>query len=87
MGSVQPPKEALAPAIALPRWVLIVLASVAAVALLLSAALWQKLGHVQEQLARQSADAGALSAEARSTAKQAAELASSLTASCRRAAS
>lgn len=75
VGSVQPPKEALARAIALPRWVLAAVASVAAVALLLSAALWQKLGHVQEQLARQSADAGALSAEARSTAKQAAELA------------
>ena len=59
----------------LPRWVFMAVASVAAVALLLAAALWQKLGHVQEQLARQSADAGALSAEARSTAKQAADLA------------
>jgi uroporphyrin-3 C-methyltransferase len=37
--------------------------------------LWQKLGGIQEQLARQSADAGAQATEARATARQAQELA------------
>lgn len=36
---------------------------------------WQKLNGIQQQLARQSADAGAQAGEARSTAKQAQELA------------
>ena len=58
-----------------PRWAFLALATVAAAALVLAVAMWQKLGHMQEQLARQSADAGLLSAEARSTAKQAADVA------------
>jgi uroporphyrin-3 C-methyltransferase len=37
--------------------------------------LWQKLSNIQEQLARQSADAGQHASEARATAKQAQELA------------
>ncbi|MFZ2305695.1 MAG: uroporphyrinogen-III C-methyltransferase [Rhodoferax sp.] len=37
--------------------------------------LWQKLSGIQEQLARQSADAGAQATEARATARQAQELA------------
>ncbi len=50
-----------------------------AAALLLTAlgtfSLWQKLSNVQEQLARQSADAGANAIEARAVAKEAQELA------------
>ncbi|NTV85288.1 MAG: hypothetical protein HGA21_00930, partial [Burkholderiaceae bacterium] len=45
--------------------------SVALLALLASGLLWQKVSGMQEQLARQSADAGALSVEARTLAKQA----------------
>jgi len=64
--------------LALPRWHLgltLAVAATAVLALLLSALLWQKLSSMQEQLARQSADASALSLEARSTAKMALELA------------
>jgi len=45
------------------------------VALLASGLLWQKLSSIQEQLARQSAEATSQSVEARTTAKQAQELA------------
>lgn len=45
-----------------------------AVALLSSLMLWQKLGDIQAQLARQSADAGSQANEARAMAKQAQEL-------------
>ena len=48
---------------------------VAVAALLVSGLLWQKLASIQEQLARQSADAGAQATEARATARQAQELA------------
>ncbi|MES2582211.1 MAG: uroporphyrinogen-III C-methyltransferase [Pseudomonadota bacterium] len=51
------------------------IAVVAAVALVVSGLLWQKLGSIQEQLARQSADAGSQAVEARATARQAQELA------------
>lgn len=47
----------------------------AVVALLMSAMLWFKLSNIQEQLARQSADSGATSQEARAQARQAQELA------------
>lgn len=62
------------------RWQLtltltLAVAATAVLALVLSALLWQKLSSMQEQLARQSADAGAQSLEARSTAKMALELA------------
>ncbi|MEI8156310.1 MAG: uroporphyrinogen-III C-methyltransferase [Burkholderiales bacterium] len=50
-------------------------AAVALIALLTSGLLWQKLGSIQEQLARQSADSGALATEARASARQAQELA------------
>jgi len=49
-------------------------AVLAALGVLMSALLWHRLGSIQEQLARQSAEAGAQSAEARSTAKQSQEL-------------
>jgi len=55
--------------------VLVSLGGVALAALLLSGFLWQKLSSIQEQLARQSADTGIQSVEARATAKQAQELA------------
>ena len=45
----------------------------AAVGLVLSLMLWQKLGGMQEQLARQSSDAGTQSVEARTLARQAEE--------------
>lgn len=52
-----------------------VVALVAVVALVVSVLLWQKLGSIQEQLARQSADTSSHAAEARATARQAQELA------------
>ncbi|MDD2547261.1 MAG: uroporphyrinogen-III C-methyltransferase [Burkholderiaceae bacterium] len=50
------------------------LGAVAAIALVSSGLLWQKLSGIQEQLARQSADAGTLAMEARTMARQAEEL-------------
>ena len=72
-----PPVSADAPALPkpLPRAVVLALGGVALVALLLSGLLWQKLSTIQEQLARQSADTGAQSLEARASARQAQELA------------
>jgi uroporphyrin-3 C-methyltransferase len=52
------------------RWLSV---GIAGLALLLSALLWQKLSRIQEQLARQSADAGQQSLEAKAWAKQAQE--------------
>jgi uroporphyrin-3 C-methyltransferase len=49
---------------------------VAVVGLVTSALLWQKLGGIQEQLARQSADSGAQAAEAKITSRHAQEIAS-----------
>ncbi len=57
------------------RPMLFAVAAVAVVALVASALLWQKLSTIQEHLARQSADAGAQSIEARALAKQAQDLA------------
>ena len=57
------------------RGLVIGLGAVALVALASSGFLWQKLSGIQEQLARQSADTGAQSQEARAVAKQAQELA------------
>ena len=59
----------------LPRGLIMSLGVVAAAALLSSGFLWQKLSSIQEQLARQSADATGQSVEARAIAKQAQELA------------
>ena len=52
-------------------WLLWLVAAVAALALALSALLWQRLGRMQEQVARQSTDAGQQSLEAKAWAKQA----------------
>ncbi|WP_010459860.1 uroporphyrinogen-III C-methyltransferase [Acidovorax radicis] len=54
--------------------VTLLLGAVAAVALVSSGLLWQKLSSIQEQLARQSADSGAQAIEARTMARQAEEL-------------
>ena len=54
------------------QWALALLASLG---LVLSVLLWQKVSGMQEQLARQSADAGNQAAEARATAKHAQDLA------------
>jgi uroporphyrin-3 C-methyltransferase len=58
-----------------PRWAVAGVAALALIALLASGLSWQRLSSMQEQLARQSADAGAQSIEARATARQAQELA------------
>ncbi|SEA45069.1 uroporphyrinogen-III C-methyltransferase [Acidovorax soli] len=50
------------------------LAAMAIAALVSSGLLWQKLSTIQEQLARQSADAGTQAVEARTVARQAEEL-------------
>lgn len=52
----------------------VLLVAVAVVALVSSGLLWQKISSIQEQLARQSADSGALAIEARAMARQAEEL-------------
>ena len=57
-----------------PRSVAIAFVLFSGVAMLLSTLLWQKLSNVQEQLARQSADSGVQSLEARTVARQAQDL-------------
>ena len=52
-------------------WMVWAAGAIAVMALALSASLWQKLTRMQEQLARQSADAGQQSLEAKAWAKQA----------------
>lgn len=60
--------------IALSRLALPTVAVVAGLALGTSVLLWQKLSTIQEQLARQSADAGSQAVEARTVARQAQDL-------------
>lgn len=69
------PVPASPPLVSLWQRMLPGVALVAVAALVSSGLLWQKLASIQEQLARQSADAGAQATEARTTAKQAQELA------------
>ena len=67
-----PDLERVAPhAEGLPRKWALVLAVAAAAGLIASALLWQKLGSIQEELARRSQDSGAQSIEARTLARQA----------------
>ncbi|SFU86151.1 uroporphyrin-3 C-methyltransferase [Polaromonas sp. YR568] len=54
------------------KWALLV-AALAAGGLLVSGLLWQKLGNIQEELARRSIDSGAQAIEARTLARQAQE--------------
>ena len=62
------------PAAAGRRWTYVFVV-LAALSLALSAVLWQKLSNIQEQLARQSQEAGANAVDARAMARQAQELA------------
>ncbi|MCZ2497682.1 hypothetical protein GN316_13030 [Xylophilus sp. Kf1] len=71
-GSV--PALVVAP-VSLSRPLLLGVGVVAALALVASVTLWQRLSAIQEQLARQSADAGSQSIEARTMARQAQETA------------
>jgi uroporphyrin-3 C-methyltransferase len=57
------------------RSILLVLGGVILLALLVSGLLWQRIGSIQEQLARQSAETAVQAIEARSLARQASELA------------
>ena len=65
------PAEATALSPLTRPWLLWGLGAVAVLALLLSVLLWQRLGRMQELLARQSQDAGQQSLEAKAWAKQA----------------
>ncbi len=68
-----PPQPVSPDAWLVPRkWALLV-AVLAAGGLLLSGLLWQKLGNIQEELARRSIDSGAQAIEARTLARQAQE--------------
>lgn len=60
---------------AVSRAALFLLALLAGAALLSSVMLWQRLSHIQEQLARQSAENGANAIEARALARQAQDVA------------
>ena len=68
------PAPALAPVTRVSKAWLWVLIGVCLCALALSVLLWWKLQDIQETLARQSADSGSVSVEARASAKQAQEL-------------
>lgn len=63
--------ETVAPTLSPRGWLVWGLGAVAVLALVLSVLLWQRLGRMQEQLARQSQDAGQQSLEAKAWAKQA----------------
>ena len=65
------PSAAAASLVASRPWLVWALGAVAVLALLLSVLLWQRLGRMQEQLARQSQDAGQQSLEAKAWARQA----------------
>jgi uroporphyrin-III C-methyltransferase len=62
-------------AVVVSRALMYALIAVAGVSLVASGLLWQKLANIQEQLARQSQDAGSNAVEARALAKQAQDLA------------
>lgn len=57
------------------RATLVVLVALLGAALLSTAMLWQKLGNIQEQLARQSAESGSNAVEARTLAREARDIA------------
>ena len=72
VASPATPGETNAPgAVVVPRALVYALIAVAAVSLVASGMLWQKLSNIQEQLARQSQDAGSNAIEARTLARQA----------------
>jgi uroporphyrin-3 C-methyltransferase len=69
------PAPAAPGAVVVARGLMYALIGLAALALVTSGLLWQKLSNIQEQLARQSQEAGTTAVEARTIAKQAQELA------------
>ncbi len=75
MGGPEAFEAAPGSTLQLPRYMLAAMLAAIVIALAAAALLWQRLGAMQEQLARQSADSGALAVEARSLSKQASELA------------
>ena len=86
LSSPVPASAALVPVVAAPaeaaphrRWLLLT-GAVAAAGVVMSALLWQKLGNIQEELARRSTDSTAQSIEARTLARQAQEGTRELTA-------
>ena len=81
--SVPTPPAALPEAagqLAVPKKLAYVVLAVGAAALLVSGLLWQKLGNIQEELAKRSLDSGAQAIEARTLAKAAQDSARELTA-------
>ena len=73
-------QPALSDAWLIPRSWALVVAALAGAGLLVSALLWQKLGTIQEELARRQADSGAQAIEARTLAREAQEVARELSA-------
>ena len=73
-------QPALSDAWLIPRSWALVVAALAGAGLLASALLWQKLGTIQEELARRQADSGAQAIEARTLAREAQEVARELSA-------
>ena len=69
------PAAAPAPQQGVSGTVVTMVAAVAVAALVVSGMLWQRLGHTQEQLARQTAEAQAQAIEARTVAREAQEVA------------
>jgi uroporphyrin-III C-methyltransferase len=67
--------EPVSKGVLVSRSILLVFGGVILLALLVSGLLWQRLGTIQEQLARQSAETAVQAIEARSLARQASELA------------
>ncbi|MDD5028635.1 MAG: uroporphyrinogen-III C-methyltransferase [Rhodoferax sp.] len=74
------PDDAAQPARVLPRAWLVMLVGLTLVTLVATLLLWQKVSNMQEQLARQSAEAQSVSLEARALARQAVEVAQQTTA-------
>lgn len=72
-GAAEEAVQAQSPSLVLPRFVVWSLVLFSLTGVVSSGLLWQKLSSIQEQLARQSADAGVKSVEARAMAKQAIE--------------
>lgn len=72
-AEVEPTQSGQLRRASVPQALFVGVAGVSVAALLASGLLWQKLSTIQEQLARQSADASAQSVEARAIAKQAME--------------
>lgn len=68
------PVHSSAEGLRVSRPLLYALLALTGLALVTSALLWQRLGHIQEQLARQSGESGAQAVEARAVAREAQEL-------------